>query len=95
MKIFGCSFVSQLVLVRDSLVLKIFVIFFAGFFPALLVKTGLQFYYCRYRPELFLTKKTTLIQLIRSMRLEGVSKPKICRIFERIRINVSDYLKTF
>ena len=89
------SLASQLVFAKDSFFVMIFVVFFTGFIPALFVKTCLHAYYHRFHPERFLVKKFMIIQLVRSMRVEGISNVKIKKIFKRVRVNVSDYLKMF
>lgn len=79
----------------DSLIVRLFAAFFSGFFPALTVKSALHLYNKRYHPELFLAKKSMLVQLIRAMLLEGFSKKKISKIFRRVKISVDDYLNFF
>lgn len=89
------SFFSQVVMVHDSFVLMVMVVFLSGFFPALIVKACLQFYSRRKHPEQFISRKSTVIQLIRAMRAEGLSKKRIGRVFRRVKISVDKYLKLF
>jgi uncharacterized membrane protein YcaP (DUF421 family) len=89
------SFVSQVVFVSSSFFVMVFVVFFTGFIPALLVKTVLHLYYRRFHSERFLAKKSMIVQLVRSMRVEGVSKVKMKKIFSRLKIDVINYLDMF
>lgn len=74
---------------------RVLISFCAGFFPSLIIKSSVSIYFRRAFPEQFISEKSMIIQLIRSMKLEGVGKKSISKIFSRVNIKVNEYLKFF
>ncbi len=89
------SLFSQAIAVKESLLLLSVSSFVIGFFPALIVKSLFSLYFKRAHPELRLSEKSMIVQLIRSMRAEKMPKNKISRVLGRVGINSERYLKFF
>ncbi len=87
--IFLISFFSANILIVDNPLIVVFLSFIVGFFCSVLVKLVFLFYFKHNNKELFLFEKSNVIQLVRSMCLEGVSKCRIRKILRRVGVDDS------
>lgn len=75
--------------------LFVLLVFSGSFVVSVVVKLFLLLFFRRSLVEDSLFRKSNVVQLVRSLRVEGVSKHRIKRVFDRVGVDVSDVLKFF
>ena len=92
--IFLVNVLSKTVFISNSIVL-LFVSLFFGMVSSFFSKSLFLLFFKRFKPEVLIESKSFRISLVRSMRLEGVSKKKIDKIFKRLNVDVKSILEFF